>query len=96
MFIDKSYNVKNVLWRDRNLCEDLVQVNPIQRKNVKICATIIFSLEADVESSLLNMFFRIHQFLNPRIYFDSLETLQKEAIPVEELPKRICEEKCGS
>ena len=78
-------NVKNVLWRDRNLCEDLVQVNPIQTKNVKICATIIFSLEADVESSLLNMFFRIHQFLNPRIYFDSLETLQKEASPVEEL-----------
>ena len=78
-------NIKSVLNRDRNLCEDFAHVRSIQTKEVTVHATVILSLEADVNSTLAEIYFRIYKFLNPKRVFDSLEHLQEKNISLEKI-----------
>ncbi len=78
-------NIISLLMQDRNLCEDFVDASKIQGRNVTIHATVILSLEADVNTTLAEIYFRIYKFLNPKIVFDSLEHLQGNKISLEEL-----------
>ena len=78
-------DVISLLRRDRNLCEDLVDASKIQGKNVTIHATVILSLEADVNTTLAEIYFRIYKFLNPKTVFDSLEHLQENKVSLEEI-----------
>lgn len=78
-------NIISLLMQDRNLCEDFVDASKIQGRNVTIHATVILSLEADVDTTLAEIYFRIYKFLNPKIVFDSLEHLQENKIPLEEI-----------
>ena len=78
-------NIKSALHRDRNLCEDLVHVNTITPTSVTIHATVILSLESDVNKILARIYFSIYKFLNPKKKFYTREQLQEEKIPLEEI-----------
>lgn len=78
-------NIKSVLNRDRNLCEDFAHVRSIYTKELTVHATVILSLESDVNEVLAHIYFRIYKFLNPKRVFDSLENLQENKILLDEI-----------
>ena len=70
--------VRSILRRDRNLCQDLVDVYSIRSRSIAIHATVILSLESNVNETLAEIYFRIYKFLNPKKTFYTREQLQEE------------------
>ena len=70
--------VRSILRRDRNLCQDLVDVYSIRSRSIAIHATVILSLESNVNETLAEIYFRIYKFLNPKKLFTHESNFKKK------------------
>jgi len=67
--------VKETLMENRNLCEDFVNVNAVKVEEIALCADVELTMEADVEEVQAQIFHQVAKFLNPTIYFYTLDEM---------------------
>jgi uncharacterized protein len=71
--------------RNRNLCEDLVEVNVVDQQKVRICMNIELELEANPNQMHAEIMFRVQNYLTPPVNFYSLDQMLEKGIPVEKI-----------
>jgi uncharacterized protein YegP (UPF0339 family) len=67
--------VKAVLCRDRNLCEDFYDVVILGEEEIGLCTDIELEAGADPEDVQVEIYVRVQEFLAPRLRFYTLQEL---------------------
>ena len=75
--------VRAVLHRHRNLCEDFLDVVVLGDEEISLCADIELKPEADPEEVLLGIYTAVQEFLAPTIEFFSLQEMLKKGKGIE-------------
>jgi hypothetical protein len=78
-------NAKETLQTHRNLDEDFCVVDAIGIEEVAVCADVEVEPDADIERVQAEIWFRIEQYFNPPILFQTLEDARAAGTPVEEI-----------
>nr|MDZ8203790.1 hypothetical protein [Dendronalium sp. ChiSLP03b] len=77
-------DVKSVLCRYRNLCEDVRDVVIFGEEEIALCTDIELAADADAEDVLVNIYVQVQAFLSPHLRFYTLqELLDKGKSPAE-------------
>ncbi len=74
-WVDILNEVKAVLCRYRNLCEDFHDVVILGEEEIAICTDIELEVGADPEDVQVEIYVRVQEFLAPRLRFYSLQEL---------------------
>jgi hypothetical protein len=81
---DTLDQVKEVLCRYRNLCEDIHEILILGEEEIRLCADIELEPEVDGEDVLVEIYERVQNFLAPELRFYTLpELLEKHKSPAE-------------
>lgn len=76
--------IKKVYHNNRNLCEDLININTIEEQGVSVCANIEVDIDANEEEVHANILFQINNYFSPELRFYSIkEMLSKGYTPDE-------------
>ncbi|TND08167.1 MAG: hypothetical protein FD123_2561 [Bacteroidetes bacterium] len=67
--------VRETLMENRNLCEDFVKINAVKVEEIALCADIETSPDADIEEINAQIYFQVARFLDPTIYFYTLDEM---------------------
>lgn len=67
--------IKQKFHENRNLCEDLVEINTIEKQPVSVCANIEVEKEANEEEVHANVLFEIEKYFSPTVCFYSLKDM---------------------
>ncbi|HAA20493.1 MAG TPA: hypothetical protein DCP28_17660, partial [Cytophagales bacterium] len=78
-------DAKIKLHRHRNLCEDFLRFSSLRVEEIGICADI--DLKSDADPTLIQgeIYYRIEQFLSPRVYFHTLQEMYDDGYATEEI-----------
>ncbi|MDJ0774879.1 MAG: hypothetical protein QNJ49_15870 [Mastigocoleus sp. MO_167.B18] len=77
--------VKAVLCRYRNLCEDVYDIVVSGEEEIGLCSDIELEAEADAEDVLVEIYIRIQEFLSPRLTFYTLQELLDKGKSIDEI-----------
>ncbi len=77
--------VRHVLGRHRNLCEDFEQINLVKPQEIAVLAEIGLSLDADPNQVIAKALYEINNYFSPPIRFNSLSQLLDEKLSPEEI-----------
>jgi hypothetical protein len=77
--------VKKVLHRHRNLCEDIRDVFVFREEKIGICTDIEIAPDADPEDVLLAIYKKIEEFLSPTLQFYTLQEMLSKGKRIEEI-----------
>ena len=69
----------------RNLCEDLVCVNIVKEQEIKICADIDISPNADEDQILARIYFEIDKYFSPEIRTYSLNEMLDKGYSIDDI-----------
>lgn len=67
--------VKQVLCRYRNLCEDIHDIVILDQEEIRLCADIELAPDTDAEDALVGIYAQVQDFLVPQIQFYTLQQL---------------------
>ena len=67
--------VRSTYHKNRNLCEDLVQVTEVPVEKVKLCIEIELEPEARAEEVHAKILFEVYRYFNPPVMFYALEEM---------------------
>ncbi|MEL6536201.1 MAG: hypothetical protein AAFQ98_12365 [Bacteroidota bacterium] len=78
-------DAKTKLHEHRNLCEDFLRFSSLRVEEIGICADI--DLKADADPTLVQgeIYYRIEQFLSPRVYFHTLQEMYDDGYATEDI-----------
>ena len=85
---DKTAVKTEVLKRfhaNRNLCEDIVEINEVETQQVAVCADIEVEKNADEEFVHAKVIKSINEYLSPAVHFYSLQQQLEKEIPTDEI-----------
>ncbi|MDJ0620112.1 MAG: hypothetical protein QNJ63_25790 [Calothrix sp. MO_192.B10] len=77
--------VKAVLCRYRNLCEDVYDIVVLGEEEIGLCSDIELEAEADAEDVLVEIYVKIQEFLSPRLQFYTLQELLDKGKSIDEI-----------
>jgi len=72
---DVMLHVREKLFKNRNLCEDFINVCTLEEEEIAVCADIEVSPSTDVEILLAELFYRLYLHVSPDVNFYSIEEL---------------------
>ncbi len=76
--------IRTTYHDNRNLCEDLINIEKVETQAVSVCANIEVDIEANEEEVHANVLFQINNYFSPSLRFYSIkEMLEKEYTPDE-------------
>lgn len=78
-------NIRLCYHTNRNLCEDVVEIREIELMKILVCGDISLDYAADPTETLVELLFRIQEYLSPSIKRYTLRQLLKENTPVEDI-----------
>ncbi|CAN5447322.1 hypothetical protein BH23BAC3_BH23BAC3_07710 [soil metagenome] len=77
--------IKRLYHTNRNLCEDLVEVNEVSYFDVLVCGDIEIERTANAAGVMAEILFRVQEYLSPSVKRYSLGGLMNEGLPVESI-----------
>lgn len=77
--------VRKVYQRHRNLCEDLVGIDPVEEHPVTVCAIIELKPDVDEEKVHAQVLYTIDEYLSPSLRFYSLKDMLKKGYGTDEI-----------
>lgn len=77
--------VKAVLCKHRNLCEDVYDIMVLGEEEIGLCGDIELEVDADAEDVLVEIYVRIQAFLSPRLQFYTLQELLDKGKSITEI-----------
>lgn len=77
--------IRDKYHANRNLCEDLVEIEQIEEQGISVCAQIGLTHEADEEEVNARIFFAIQKYLAPGVHFYSLKQMLDKGYRMDEI-----------
>ena len=77
--------VNNTLYRQRNLCEDLMHVRDLQSEFIGVCADIEVTDGADIQKVLAEIFFELEFYVSPPVIFYTIAELQEKGYTTDKI-----------
>ncbi|GAB3020482.1 hypothetical protein GCM10027284_44800 [Cyclobacterium sediminis] len=78
-------NVMRAYHQNRNLCEDLVEVLPVEAHPIQVCAIMELSPDADEELIAATIEWNIEQYFSPNLHFYSFENMLVKGYSADEI-----------
>lgn len=78
-------NAREVLMANRNLCEDFLSINEVNKEEFRLCAEIELAPDADDVEVMAQMFFRIQLYLTPFVKFYWLKDMFDNGYTADEI-----------
>ncbi|MGG6229319.1 hypothetical protein [Tenacibaculum sp. SDUM215027] len=78
-------HIKKAYHKNRNLCEDLIEVKEVDTQPIAICANIDVVPEADEEWVYANILFQIESYLSPSLQFYSVQQMLDKGYTTDEV-----------
>jgi hypothetical protein len=69
----------------RNLCEDFVSITDVGDEEIGICAEIEVTMDADIDSVLAEIYYRLQQYFSPPVNFYTMEEMLDRGKGIEEI-----------
>ncbi|MFD2036115.1 hypothetical protein ACFSKL_15035 [Belliella marina] len=95
LWVDFSEDVPNTksleteLWKtyhsNRNLCEDLVEIKAVGKQEIKVCADIELSPQADENLVNAQILLAIDQYFSPKVKIHSLGAMLEKGFSTDEI-----------
>ncbi len=82
---DVEDEIRNVYHQNRNLCEDLIEVTPVETHPIAVCAKIEVEAEADEEKIYAEVILAIERYFSPNIRFYSLKQMYDSGYKTDEI-----------
>lgn len=82
---DVKQEVRDVYHANRNLCEDLINIDAIGTQDVSVCASIEVERDADENAVHAEVLFRIQQYFSPSVRFYSLKEMLDRGYRTDEI-----------
>ncbi len=79
------FDIKKEYHKNRNLCEDLIEVKQVKTQPIAICANIDVVSEADEEWIYANILFEIENYLSPSLKFYSIQQMLDKEYTTDEV-----------
>jgi len=86
--LEIASEVRARLHTHRNLCEDFYRILGIDIEEIKVCADIEVTPNADIEKVLAEIYYHIGHFLAPPVRFYTFEEMLERAKTIEETQER--------
>ncbi len=77
--------VREVLMENRNLCEDFLNIDEIEKQEFRLCTEIELDTNTDPFDAVAQIFFNIQNYLTPIIKFYALNQLISESYTTDEI-----------
>ncbi|MFI5171331.1 MAG: hypothetical protein ACHQFW_03020 [Chitinophagales bacterium] len=74
---------KNLLHKNRNLCEDFIGFETVCKSNIAFCADIAVETSLNIEELYAKIIMEVENYLCPDIKFYSLKEMQQDKIPTD-------------
>ena len=84
-FAQIKKKVLSAYHQNRNLCEDVVEVIPVESHPVQVCAIMDLSPDANEELIAAKIEWEIEQYFSPNIHFYSFENMLDKGYTTEEI-----------
>ncbi|MDX8553695.1 DUF1508 domain-containing protein [Tenacibaculum sp. 1B UA] len=78
-------HIKKTYHKNRNLCEDLIEVNEVDTQLIAVCANVDVVPEADEEWVYANILFEIENYLSPSLKFYSIQQMLNRGYTTDEV-----------
>ncbi|AZJ34843.1 hypothetical protein [Tenacibaculum singaporense] len=78
-------NIKTAYHKNRNLCEDLIEIKEVDTQSIAICANVDVIPEADEEWVYANILFQIENYLSPSLKFYSIQQMLDKGYTTDEV-----------
>jgi hypothetical protein len=72
---DVRLRVRDRLFTERNLCEDVVQVCELSKEEIALCADIEVRPSANLDAVLAEIFYRLESHISPPVRFYTLQEM---------------------
>lgn len=82
---DVEDEIRNVYHQNRNLCEDLVDIKPVETHPIAVCAKIEVEPEANEEKIYAEVALAIERYFSPEIRFYSLKQMYDSKYKTDEI-----------
>ena len=73
------------LMDNRNLCEDVIDIDTVTAIEIAICADIDVQPTCDIEKILAEVYYRIYKYFSPKVQFYLLKELLTKGITVDNI-----------
>lgn len=78
-------HIKTTYHKNRNLCEDLIEIKEVDTQPIAICANVDVTPEADEEWVYANILFQIENYLSPSLKFYSIQQMLGKGYTTDEV-----------
>ncbi|TDQ22709.1 YegP family protein [Tenacibaculum caenipelagi] len=78
-------HIKTTYHKNRNLCEDLIEIKEVDTQPIAICANVDVTPEADEEWVYANILFQIENYLSPSLKFYSIQQMLDKGYTTDEV-----------
>ncbi|WP_428741368.1 hypothetical protein [Tenacibaculum sp.] len=78
-------HIKTAYHKNRNLCEDLIEIKEVDTQPIAICANVDVTPEADEEWVYANILFQIENYLSPSLKFYSIQQMLDKGYTTDEV-----------
>ncbi|VAW60327.1 FIG00613413: hypothetical protein [hydrothermal vent metagenome] len=82
---DVMLHVREKLFKNRNLCEDFINVCSLEEEQIAICADIEVLPSTNVEVLLAELFYQIYLHVSPDVNFYSIEQLLERGKTIDQI-----------
>lgn len=76
---------EDLIYKHRNLCEDLMHVRDLQSEFIGVCADIEVADDADIQQVLADIFFELEFYVSPPVIFYTIAELQKKGYSTDQI-----------
>ena len=73
------------LAANRNLCEDVLSVDPVEYEDFGMGASFVVEENADTDAILAQVFFRIFKYFTPSVPFHTIQQMQDLGLQIDEI-----------
>jgi len=78
-------SVKDTIYKQRNLCEDLMHIRDLQNEFIAVCADIEVADDADIQKVLADIFFEMEFHVSPPVIFYTIAELQDKGYTTDKI-----------
>lgn len=83
--IEVNKEIKAKYHENRNLCEDLVEINEVEKHEVCVCAEIELENNADEDEVHARVLFAIENYFSPSVHFYSLKQMMERGYRIDQI-----------
>lgn len=77
--------VEDTVYKNRNLCEDLMHIRDLENEYIGVCADIEVTDDADIQKVMADIFFELEFYVSPPVIFYTIDELRAKGYTTDKI-----------